>query len=373
MNISILNKPSGQTAVGPADVPLSDPAGTVTGISVQVKERIWQRMARECHAMLQHALSTGRIVPAEVIECFDHAIWAPEGPVAVAMVDRRGDASADVAAPGAPTLGVSRFASLAAAHAGLARAIAPATPEAVLLMAEERERHPFWCEFGPLPLVRQMLCLALVSLVTLLGMGISKEVNTANLSQSMLELSGYRLLMIETFLVSAASLGSCFANLQRINTVIADGTYDPRVQSIYWTRWVMGVISGIVLSQIVYDYLLHSPGAVGYSGSGTSVPSASAVPDAVAQPLLALVGGYSVDFVHGLLRRAIDTLGHFFALSADGPRDQRWGRRAGDLEQERLTTASAGRTAARPEGQSRRRGLAETSRRADPIDPPDAG
>jgi hypothetical protein len=117
-----------------------------------------------------------------------------------------------------------------------------------------RDRHPVWCEFGPLPLVRQMLGLAMLSLVLLLWVSLCSVVNNVNVSKSRLELSGYPLLMIEAFLVSAASLGACFANLQRINTFISDGTYDPRVQSTYWTRWVMGVISGIVLSQIVYDF-----------------------------------------------------------------------------------------------------------------------
>jgi hypothetical protein len=110
--------------------------------------------------------------------------------------------------------------------------------------------------------------------------------------------------MTETFLVSAASLGSCFANLQRINTVISDGTYDPRVQCTYWTRWVMGVISGIELSRLVYAFLLAHSGNM----SGPTVPAA------IGQPILALLGGYSVDFVHGILRRGINAVSHFFGL-----------------------------------------------------------
>src|SRR6476660_8816773 len=73
--------------------------------------------------------------------------------------------------------------------------------------------------------------------------------------------------MVEAFLVSAASLGACFANLQRIDTFISVGTYDPRFQSTYWTRWVMGVISGVILSQLVYNSLLAHSG-VGPSPSG---------------------------------------------------------------------------------------------------------
>jgi len=200
-------------------------------------------------------------------------------------------------------------------------------------MAEERSRHPFWSGFGPLPLVRRMLGLALLSLVVLLGVSISAAVNTVNMSKSLLELSGFPLLMIEAFLVSAASLGACFANLQRINTFISDGTYDPRVQSTYWTRWVMGVISGIVLSQLVYVFYLAQ------SGNDQTVGTASV---AIGQPILALIGGYSVDFVHGILTRAINSVGNFFGVSMAGGADNQ--PRPGMVEavaQQRLALASA--------------------------------
>jgi hypothetical protein len=52
----------------------------------------------------------------------------------------------------------------------------------------------------------------------------------------------------------------------------------------------MGVISGIVLSQLVYVLFLA------HSGDDPTVRTA---PAAIGQPILALLGGYSVDFVHG--------------------------------------------------------------------------
>jgi hypothetical protein len=282
--------------------------------------------------MVQYALSTGRVVPAEVMERLDRAISALGGQVAVATPDS-GDDEPPTGAESrtASVTTTSRLVSLAAAHAGLALAIVPATPEAVRLIADERERHPLWCEFGPLPLVRQMLGLALFSLVILLGVSISAVIDTANMSASLLELSGYPLLMVEVFLVSAASLGSCFANLQRINTVVSNGTYDPRVQSTYWTRWVMGVISGIVLSQLVYDLFLAHLG---------DDNSAGGIPGAIEQPLLALVGGYSVDFVHGVLKRVINTLGDFFGLAMDGPADNKPRAAGSEALAQRLAMAS---------------------------------
>jgi hypothetical protein len=332
MAIDISSRPMQRVpAEAPAE-PFAVSAREATSIGLPAKRRICERMVRECEAMVQHALSTGRFVPAEVMARLDQAVSAPDLPEAVAAPYRRDDAPGDAADGSASAMETPRFVSLAIAHAGLALAIAPATPEAVLLMADERERHPVRCEFGPLPLVRQMLGLAMFSLVVLLGVSLCSVVNNVNVSKSLLELSGYPLLMIETFLVSAASLGACFANLQRINAVISDGTYDPRVQSTYWTRWVMGVISGIVLSQIVYDFFL------GHSGDD---PTLHVTPAAIGQPLLALLGGYSVDFVHGILKRAINTFGNFFGVSMDAGVDNQ--QRAGMTEalaQQRLATAS---------------------------------
>jgi len=102
--------------------------------------------------MVQHALGTGRVVSAEVMEHLDQAVSIPDVSMAAAA-PRRDDAPADLATGSGLATETSRLVSLAIAHAGLALAIAPATPEAVLLMAEERRRHPFWSGFGPLPLV----------------------------------------------------------------------------------------------------------------------------------------------------------------------------------------------------------------------------
>src|SRR6516164_494212 len=78
---------------------------------------------------------------------------------------------------------------------------------------------------------------------------------------------------------------------------------NPRYRSTYWTRWVMGVISGIVLSQLVYDLFVTS----------TSAPKAGAtIPGLIGGPLLALFGGYSVDVVHSILNRIINAVSSVF-------------------------------------------------------------
>jgi hypothetical protein len=71
MNISILHRAPRRAEEKPVDEPLPVAAGGATGIAVQVRERLWRRMARECEAMMQHALGTGLVVPADVIQHVD--------------------------------------------------------------------------------------------------------------------------------------------------------------------------------------------------------------------------------------------------------------------------------------------------------------
>jgi hypothetical protein len=299
------------------------------GVGLQVKRRISERMARECQAMVQLALSTGRAVPYQVVEQLDQALSAVDAPAA-ALPSRQGAVDAS---PVEATVGSSsptkkaQLASLSVVHSALADIIAPATPEATLLLADERETHPRLYALGPLPIVRQTLGLAILSLVLLLGIALSEEVNAANMAKTVLTMAGYSLFIKEIYLISAASLGSCFRNLQIINVVISKGTYDPKFQSTYWTRWVMGVISGVILSQLVFIFLMQAR------------TEASGAPPTFGQPILALLGGYSGDLVHGILSHTIDTIASFFRVSGDPLGDnQRRGQEAEVTAQERLTT-----------------------------------
>jgi hypothetical protein len=94
-----------------------------------------------------------------------------------------------------------------------------------------------------------------------------------------------------------------------------------------------GSISGIVLSQLVYVFFLAN------AGNDSTVGTA---PVAIGQPILALLGGYSVDFVHRILTRAINSVGNFFGVSMAGGADNQ--PRPGMVEavaQQRLALTSA--------------------------------
>ena len=332
MNVSMLHR-SRQHAVAPFDEPPPVPARGATGIGLQTKQRLWEQMARECEAMAQLALNTGRTIPVEIVERLDQALSAPGALGAAATRARRSSDDAPREQAGdstAPAAEISPFASLSVAHAALAQIIAPATPEAVVLLANERATHPLWYAFGPLPIVRQMFGLATLSLFVLLGIALSEDINVVNMGSTMLTLAGYPLLVKEAYLVAAASLGTCFQNLQKINIVVSDGTYDPKFQSTYWTRWVMGVVSGLILSQLIYVFLLRSPPT-----EASAVPATATV----GQPLLALLGGYSSDVVQGILGHTIDTVARFFRVSGgttvdNQSRAQVTGRDAGEVDQD---------------------------------------
>ncbi len=60
--------------------------------------------------------------------------------------------------------------------------------------------------------------LSAISLLTMLLVSLSETINETNMGKSLLQLSGGSLLMVELFLLSAASPGSCFAILQSLKT-----------------------------------------------------------------------------------------------------------------------------------------------------------
>jgi hypothetical protein len=282
--------------------------------------------------MVQFALSTGRTVPFQVVEQLDQALSAVDAPAANTASSRQSAVDnppvEDEVGSTLPTK-KTPLASLSVVHGALAHIIAPATPEATLLLADERVIHPRLYALGPLPIVRQTLGLAILSLVLLLGIALSEEVNAANMAKTVLTMAGYSLFIKEIYLISAASLGSCFRNLQIINVVISKGTYDPKFQSTYWTRWVMGVISGVILSQLVFIFLMQAR------------TDAAGAPPTFGQPILALLGGYSGDLVHGILSHTIDTIASFFRVASDPVVDnQPRGQEAQVMVQERLATTT---------------------------------
>ena len=92
MAIGILSRPMQRVPEEAPAESLAVSAREATSIGAPAKRRMWEQLVRECEAMVQHALGTGRVVPADVMARLDRAVSAPDVPKAVAAPDRRDDA-----------------------------------------------------------------------------------------------------------------------------------------------------------------------------------------------------------------------------------------------------------------------------------------
>ncbi len=259
-------------------------------------ERIENRLEREVEAMTLYALASGLGVPVETMANVDFALPGISAP-------SPGPAGSETATPTHPC---NRVTALAEAHYNLAKLIAPAKPGTILLLVEQRRGSLGWQTFGAVPLVRYMQAIAVISLILLLEISLSDRVNAENMTKGLLNLSGPDLLSVEIFLVAAAAVGASLTNLRRLDRYVMSCTYEQRFDSSYWSRLVMGVISGIILSQVVYSALVGSH------------PDSTSTLSAFGQPVLALLGGFSADLVHDILNQFISVFGNL--LAGKGPR-----------------------------------------------------
>ena len=266
------------------------------------------KLQRECHAMAEYALGTGKKLPefvVEVLTTVDDSVAPP------------GDQTED---PASRTADCKR---LAQAHYALARIVEPAVPRSVLFLQEEAARAGRLQCLSSVPLVRRLMVTASVLLVAVVGLGTSEYIDAS--TDSLLETQGLHGLVKSLFYVSSAGLGAVFAAIYQLNRYIGDRTYDPEYESTYWARFGLGIISGFFLSQ-----MLPMTEAMAAGGFG--------------KPILAFLGGFSVSAVWRVLQRMVDAMESIFqgtqvdTTSIRQAADARAGR---DIAEERLQLTSS--------------------------------
>jgi hypothetical protein len=270
--------------------PLADSPNDIRVYVAAARVRVEETLLREIEAMVLFALESGLDVPPEALARQQHA--APDAPPPDARTDP--------------------LVRLAALHQTLTQLIAPARGSTLVLLAEQRRCHSVLHAFGPVPQVRWMLASAVLALLLLLGTALSGDVNPENVSKGLLNLQGHRLIAVELFLVAASAVGATLANLKRLNRYISECNYDPRYDSSYWTRLVMGLISGVILSQVVFGALVGPDGA-GAGADAANSPVGNALLG-FGQPILAILGGFSADLVHDVLTHLIGVIGNALGL-----------------------------------------------------------
>ena len=92
------------------------------------------------------------------------------------------------------------------------------------------------------------------------------------------------LLINELYFLSAAGIGASFFILFKISHYIVNNKYNPKYESYYWIRFLLGLIAGLILASLI--------------------PEIPLIPEedlSLARPALALLGGFSTVGVYSIL------------------------------------------------------------------------
>lgn len=223
-----------------------------------------EQLVAEVSAMAAHALASGQKVPPAALHVI---VEFDEKPDDVSVME------------------------LASAHEQLTQAIAPMTPATALALTGELlrgRRHRRSYAY----LSRYLMAVAIASLTGFIALSLSPYINDPK-AGSIFQSSGFPLLINELFFLAAAALGASFAGLSQLERSAANGTFDPRLEGSFWKRFLLGIISGMLLATII-----DVGDKAGDASAGGSFSAAG----------LALLGGFSCTVVYRILNRMVETL-----------------------------------------------------------------
>ena len=184
------------------------------------------------------------------------------------------------------------------AHNLLCKNVAPATPKSIEFIRKIREQGKGKNFLSKLPILRNLVLLSLIFLVAFIVTGISPEVNNDSLDKGIMENQGISLLLNLGFLTSISGLGVLFYLLKNASTAVKNGTLVPEDTIYYAALIILGIIAGIISSEIISFYQ--------EDGKNINLFNKS---------LLALIGGFSSDAIFSILQGIIDRIKTIFIPS----------------------------------------------------------
>jgi hypothetical protein len=287
--------------------PVVPPPSAPQLIDAGEKDSLRQQLLLESDAMARYAFSAGLKLPPEVLQS-----------LSVLEEMKEGHGASNV------PLG-----EIGAVHAQLAVVVAPSLPRTIYLLQSDRARKGWLSILGPLPTVRRLMLAALFFTLVFVLSSLTKDINVVTMGLDIYRMDGLILLNVLVFLMSAAGMGATFNALFTAHSCIANGTYDARFESSFWSQIGLGVIAGLVISQIVplgQESLQLSVLSEGYDPAeimkqfkGTEEATASLI----SKPVLALVGGFSSTMVYTVLQRLVTTLESLFKSAGAESRAER--------------------------------------------------
>ncbi len=262
--------------------------------SCNLSSQLYEQIFTQCLAMAKHAFSSGLQVDGTIVQfledlgarrsCSQKGLSALDDDSSPSEGQRKTDDQETSQTPPESDIG-----QLAAVHWRLSQIIKPAKPSSVMLLEEASTNRSFLHILGPLPFVRQMMITALLSTIGFIIISLSSMVDASAEAGNPLQSSGLHLLYNELFFLSAAGIGASFAALFKVNQYIVEGTYDPKYEPSYWTRFVLGLIAGLILAELIPI------------DTGSSV-------EVLSRPILALLGGFSSSAVYRILNSLVGSV-----------------------------------------------------------------
>ncbi|MFK7747894.1 MAG: hypothetical protein AB8B65_05875 [Kordia sp.] len=251
---TIQNQKTTSTTVDPVTTKPGKPAPK--GVHKGISDRVMHEIKEELENMLSFAMRNGKIINTELN----------------------------------PLIESNNLDDLINAHNILAKNISPATPKSIRYLKTLNARDNSKTIFSKLPIIRNLIILALAFLALFIGTSLSDQVDNASLSKGVLDNDGTSLLLNLLFLCATSGLGVVFYLLKSVSEGIQKGTLMPE-QSIYYVGLiVLGIMSGLILSEIVATY-----------NGGKSLTVFNSC-------VLALVGGFSSDAIFTVLQGIINKI-----------------------------------------------------------------
>ena len=177
----------------------------------------------------------------------------------------------------------------------LVKNIAPVTPKSIEYIKKIHVDSEDKSFFYKLPLVRNLLVLTILFLAFFVITSMSSDVNNDSLDKGVMNNHGMALLLNIGFLASVAGLGVLFSLLKKISLSIHDGTLVPEESISYITHIVLGIIAGLIVSEIMSLYTKDPQGI-----------------NLMNKSILALIGGFSSDSLFDILQGIIDRIKSIF-------------------------------------------------------------
>ncbi len=184
------------------------------------------------------------------------------------------------------------------AHNLLCKNVAPATPKSIEYTKKMHQEGSGKSVLNKIPVSRNLIIVALLFLTIFIATVMSPEVNNDSLDKGILGASGLPLLLNLGFLSSVAGLGVIFFLLKDVSNSIKNGTLIPEETISYISQILLGIIAGLLMSEILALYLKDPEDINLFNKS-----------------ILALIGGFSSDAIFGILQGIITRIKNIFVPS----------------------------------------------------------